>query len=172
MTEMPERFTWAVEMLTIEPDFQILEIGCGAGILAEAIANKLYKGSLLAIDRSGAMLTKAKKRNQHHIENGKITFKEADFLNVHLNKNQFDIIVAFNVNFFLKKSHMEFANIIHALHKNGFLYIFFQAPYEIDLTAAELFKENLLSNNFRIIQVQIKKLTPASALCIKAAPIK
>ena len=48
MTKIPSRFIWAAGLLDIKPANKILEIGCGAGLLAEQIANKLRTGSLTA----------------------------------------------------------------------------------------------------------------------------
>src|SRR5688500_14126706 len=49
---VPERTTYAVEKLDVQPDDRILEIGCGRGMPAELICARLKHGSLTAIDRS------------------------------------------------------------------------------------------------------------------------
>lgn len=56
MTQTNERFKWAAEMLNIKPDDHILEIGCGAGLLAEQISTKLKSGKFIAIEKSASML--------------------------------------------------------------------------------------------------------------------
>src|SRR5688572_1272738 len=127
MTLVPERFIWATDVLAVEPDFNILEIGCGAGIFADCIADKLTSGNILGIDRSAAMIAKAVKRNQHHIDTGKASFKIADFKSL-TPSHSFDSVVAFNVNFFWKASAPETNLIRKSLKKDGRLYVFHQAP--------------------------------------------
>jgi precorrin-6B methylase 2 len=47
-----ERFIWALSVLSLSPDDNVLEIGCGNGILTEQIALQLKSGTITAIDRS------------------------------------------------------------------------------------------------------------------------
>ena len=72
--KLNERFIWAVSVLDIKPTDNVLEIGCGAGILAEQIANKLTTGKITAIDKSMPMIKIASRRNKIFIETGKATF--------------------------------------------------------------------------------------------------
>jgi ubiquinone/menaquinone biosynthesis C-methylase UbiE len=62
-----ERFLWAAELIAIQPDDSILEIGCGAGILTELLAHCIEEGKIVAIDQSEKMITIAEKRNKRHI---------------------------------------------------------------------------------------------------------
>ncbi len=57
MTSNPERFNWALEHMYINPNNSILEIGCGAGILAELILEQLTAGFFTAIDRSAPFVS-------------------------------------------------------------------------------------------------------------------
>lgn len=171
MSTTPDRFLWAVELMKIKPDEHVLEIGCGAGILSDLIAGHMVTGSVLAIDKSSPMIDKAKKRNHHHITRGKSDFVVAEFSKYHLPAACFDRIVAFNVNFFWKESGKEMETIRHGLKKDGLLYIFYQAPFEINLSAAEPIRKNLLECSFDILDIKLKKLLPTSAICVIARPI-
>jgi protein-L-isoaspartate O-methyltransferase len=51
-TRVPERITWAVEQLDLAPTHRVLEFGCGPGVAAALVAERVTEGSLLAIDRS------------------------------------------------------------------------------------------------------------------------
>ena len=169
---MHERFKWAVELLNIKPTQNILEVGCGAGLLAEQIACRLTTGKLIAIDKSSLMLKKAKKRNNEFIDKGISEFLEADFAKSQLQQFFFDSIVAFNVPVFLKNPVRELHLIRHIIKPQGKLYVFYQAPYEIDITDVEPNQQKLADNSFEIVDVQLKKLTPTSAFCIIANPKK
>ena len=49
---IPPRIRWAVELMDVQPNDQVVEIGCGPGAGAELICSKLESGKLFAIDRS------------------------------------------------------------------------------------------------------------------------
>ncbi|TDH21635.1 class I SAM-dependent methyltransferase [Segetibacter sp. 3557_3] len=170
MPSIPERFSWAAAQLHINPDDHIVEIGCGAGLFAEVIAAQLHGGSLLAIDKSPAMLEKARKRNQAFINSGVSAFVSAEFAKANLPAAYFDCILAFNVNFFWKDPVVELASIRSALKPRGKLSIFLQAPYEITLDAAEPVKHRLRENGFKVLDVVLQPMQPTAVLCIVAQP--
>ena len=172
MSVIHERFKWAVELLDVKPSQNILEIGCGAGLLAEEIASKLTTGKFIAIDKSLPMLEKAKKRNREFIEKGISEFINADFLKSQLPIKFFDTITAFNLNLFWKSPVRELELIKRAIKLKGKLYVFYQAPFEIKITDAKPIQQKLLDNTFEIVDVQLIKLKPTSAFCIIATSKK
>ena len=56
---IPERLTWAVEMLAVEPADQVLEIGCGTGVALSLLCERIDGGGVTAIDRSAVMVRRA-----------------------------------------------------------------------------------------------------------------
>ena len=165
-----QRFIWAATILDPKPHDNVLEIGCGAGLLVDQIANKLDSGHITAIDRSAAMIKMASKRNARSISTGKINFVTMNFLNSDFRKHEFDKVASFNVNFFWKNPEQELKMIKKILKPMGELYIFYQAPFEISITAANPVKENLIKHSFEIIDTIFKKMVPTSAFCVKARP--
>jgi ubiquinone/menaquinone biosynthesis C-methylase UbiE len=168
--KIPERFIWAAGLMNIKKNDHILEIGCGAGLLAEEIARRLESGKITAVDKSIPMIEKAKKRNKEFIDKKISEFLSGDFKTLKFKADSYNSIAAFNVNFFWKSSVKEFKMIREILKNNGKLYIFYQTPYEIQLSAADPVKEKLLENSFRIIDTKLKKLSPTSAFCVIAKP--
>jgi ubiquinone/menaquinone biosynthesis C-methylase UbiE len=166
-----ERFIWAAEILDLDPADQLLEIGCGAGILVEQIASKLYNGSITAIDRSESMIKMASKRNAESIKDGKAKFQTGEFAKAVFNKSAFDKILAFNVNFFLKSPAKELEIIRHSVKPNGQLYVFYQSPFEVTIKAAEPIKNKLLTYSFEVTETFFKKMAPYSAFGILSKPV-
>lgn len=167
MDKSPERFLWAVEVMDIKPNDQVLEIGCGAGLLAEQIALRLDEGHVTAIDRSVPMVKMAEKRNKSLVERGICDFWTGDF-SKYTSSIKYNKIVGFNVNFFWKKGEKELYHTKDLMEKDGLLYVFYQAPYEIDITAAEPIR-NTLEPLFLIRHIYFHKMKPASSLCIIAS---
>lgn len=157
-----ERFPWALAVLDVKPTDHLLEIGCGAGILAELIAEK---GTITAIDSSPAMIKKAEKRNRE----GKINLITSDFAKADLPDNTYHKVLAFNVNFFWKDPSAELVLIRRSLKRNGKLYVFYQAPYDITIEAAKPIEEKLRSNGYTIVDTIFKKMNPVSAFCVIAS---
>lgn len=169
--EVNERFIWATDILGLQPSENVLEVGCGAGILVEQMANKLLKGTITAIDRSESMIRMASKRNAGFVSSGKVKFVVAEFSGAILKKSSFHKVVAFNVNFFWKNPEKELDIIRQSLKREGRLYVFYQAPHDITVKAAEPISEKLKKFSYHIDDIIFKKMKPASAFGILAKPI-
>ena len=163
-----ERFAWALTILEIQPKDEVLEIGCGAGLLVEQIAYKLDDGHVTAIDRSAAMIKMASKRSGESLSTGKLKLLNLDFADSRFRKSEFDKVVAFNVNFFWKNSLRELEIIRRILKPRGFLYIFYQAPFEITIEAAGPIRNNLRTHSFETVDTIFKKVKPTPVFCVKA----
>jgi ubiquinone/menaquinone biosynthesis C-methylase UbiE len=164
-----ERFAWALEVLEIKPTDYVLEVGCGAGILAEQVAQKLTTGRITAIDKSEAMIRMASKRNHSWITVGKVHLVADDFAEVSL-AEQYDKIFTFNVSVFWKEPEKELKQIRQYLKVGGKFYLFHQPPVEITKRIATQARAQLLINDFQILDTLFKDLPTASAFCIIAVP--
>ena len=98
--KIPERLAWAVEMLDVRPAERLLEIGCGTGVAAALICERLDGGSITAIDRSPKMIEAAARRNAAHVEAGAAEFLVASLESLDLGDRRFDKIFAVRVGLF------------------------------------------------------------------------
>ena len=94
---MSERLRLIVEAMRVQPDDEILEIGCGHGVAATFICQQLRGGRLLAIDRSKKMIDAAVRRNREYIEAGKAEFRVADVMKFDPGPQRFHKILAVRV---------------------------------------------------------------------------
>ena len=76
---IPERFTWALEVVDVREKEDILEIGCGTGILAALIAGGLNNGRITALDKSKPMMIKASHRLEQYIKAGRAEVVTREF---------------------------------------------------------------------------------------------
>lgn len=167
--KVADRLLWAVEVLDIEPDDVLLEIGCGAGIAVQMICERLTTGKIIAVDQSQAMIAAARKRNSAGLAAGKADFQCVSLSQVAVEDLRFDKIFAVNVNVFWQKPEKELAVITRLLKPGGRAYFFFQPPVasKVPDIAARL-KHNLQQSGLVMVQEQIKELHPAPALVVVA----
>ena len=66
------RGRWAVELLDIQPDERVLELGCGPGVALASIAERLVSGVAIGVDPSSVMIRQARRRNAAAISAGRI----------------------------------------------------------------------------------------------------
>ena len=81
---VPGRLRWAVQLLDVAPDDQILEIGPGPGVSVALVCERLTGGRITAIDRSATAIERATRRNAHPVAAGKVVFKQLDLADAEL----------------------------------------------------------------------------------------
>ena len=97
---MSERLRRIVEQLAIGPDERVLEIGCGHGVAATFVCERLEGGRLTAIDRSPRMIEAAARRNAAYVAAGTAEFLVSTLEELDLGDRRFDTIFAVRVGLF------------------------------------------------------------------------
>jgi cyclopropane fatty-acyl-phospholipid synthase-like methyltransferase len=64
-----------VDALPLRPGLRVLEIGCGPGAMARAIAARIGDGHVLAIDRSAKAIVQAAASSQADIALGRLSLR-------------------------------------------------------------------------------------------------
>ena len=134
----------AIPRLNIRPHHHLLEIGCGNGTAVSAVAERLTTGSILAIDRSGATVTRATRRNAAHIARGVACIVQVDLAELSVPAQQFHTIFALNVNLFQTDAHSTVELVRRALRRRGRLVLGYERADADQLALrAELISTNL-----------------------------
>ena len=97
---MSERLRRIVEELDIRPGDRVLEIGCGHGVAATLVCERLGHGRLTAIDRSPRMIEAATRRNTAYVAAGTAEFLLATLEELDLGDRRFDTAFAVRVGLF------------------------------------------------------------------------
>jgi cyclopropane fatty-acyl-phospholipid synthase-like methyltransferase len=165
-----ERFVWALEIMGVGENNNLLEVGCGVGMAVELIAPGLKDGRIVAIDRSPSTITKAIKRNHEYVKNGRVSFIENE-LTTFSHDGLFDKVFCFNVNvFWTKKSITPEAKVIREhLSKNGLLYTFFGPLFAGSfkkITSSA--RKNLEQEKFKVLDMIHEKKN--NCCCLIAQP--
>lgn len=126
---VPKRLQWAVETLDLAPSDRVLEIGCGRGIAATLVCERLKDGALIAIDRSEKAIEAARQRNHEHAATGKAAFNVIALEGADFSEASFDKIFAVNVNlFWVRSPERELKAIRRWLAPGGRVYLYWEPP--------------------------------------------
>lgn len=158
-----------MEVLAPGPEDSVLEIGCGTGVAAELILQRLTNGRLTAIDRSATAIKAAEKRNHVHVFSGKARFlnmalEEADF-----GGERFDKVLAVHVNRFWLKPVDE-SDLWRPLLKPGAVVclVYQPPPGQSAQRVAGVCSDYLHRSGFSEVRVLTSEPRPSPAVCIRA----
>jgi SAM-dependent methyltransferase len=169
-SNIPRRLSWAVDQLDIHSGERILEIGCGAGVAAQLVCERLGDGHLTAIDRSALAIAAAEERNRDHVRAGRATLIQAALADASFD-GRFDKVFAVNVNVFWLGPRRELEVIRRVLAPDGALYLFYEPPSAAQLErAADACTAYLQEGGFTVRRVLRAELSPHLGLGIVAVP--
>ena len=125
---MSERLRAVVEGLGLRGDERVLEIGCGHGVAATMVCERLREGRLTAVDRSPRMIAAAARRNAAHVEEGRAEFIVAQLEALDLGERRFDVVFAVRVGLFQREPERARELAARRLVPGGRLVSAFDAP--------------------------------------------
>ncbi len=99
MAALSPRLAAVVDALPLRPDSRVLEIGCGPGAAARAVADRLTTGHILAVDRSAKAIAQAADASREHLASGRLRLRQVaaeDFVLLPADE-PFDIVFAVRV---------------------------------------------------------------------------
>jgi ubiquinone/menaquinone biosynthesis C-methylase UbiE len=89
---MSDRLRAVVDQLDVGPAERVLEIGCGHGVSATLVCERLRSGRLTAVDRSATMVEAAARRNAEHVASGRAEFLVAELEALDLGERRFNLV--------------------------------------------------------------------------------
>jgi ubiquinone/menaquinone biosynthesis C-methylase UbiE len=125
---MSDRISNFVEAMNVQPDDKVLEIGCGHGVAATLVCERLDKGRYLAVDRSQKMIDTAIKRNDAFVRAGRASFMPGSLETLDLGKQRFDKVFAMRVRLFKDDPERARALAERWLAPGGQLFVEYDEP--------------------------------------------
>lgn len=114
-------FPWVFEQCSMQPGFHVLEIGCGDGTFWTANQDKLPEPiSVTLTDLSEGMLRDAR-RNLAGMDKDCFSFSVVDAQHLPFAEEQFDLVIANHVLFYLENFQQTCEEICRILKKGGIL---------------------------------------------------
>ena len=122
---MDGRLRAIVDQLDVRPDHRVLEIGCGHGVAATLVCERLDGGRLTAIDRSPKMIAAAARRNAAYVNAGVAEFLVMHLEELDLGDRRFDTIFAVRVGLFHREPERAGALVERWLAPGGAVFDFY-----------------------------------------------
>ena len=165
--EPPLRIQWALELLDLAPADQVLEIGCGPGVAASLVANRLAAGTITAIDRSPTAIARARARSAHHLESGRLTLEQVALAEFR-SERRFDKAFSVNVNvFWTTTAAAECQALSAVLAPRGVVHLVYGGPDDLGSGVSDRVVANLGRQGFAAI---VRRGPHPSLVCITGRP--
>ena len=99
VAQLSPRLAALVDALPLRPDLRVLEVGCGPGAAARAVADRLTTGQVLAVDRSATAVEQAVRAAAGRPDDGRLRFRHvaAEDLALEPGEQPYDLVFAFRV---------------------------------------------------------------------------
>jgi ubiquinone/menaquinone biosynthesis C-methylase UbiE len=118
--------TFVSDLMSVQTDDCIIEIGSGTGKLIYKMAQKIDKGLIEGIDFSSAMVSVARKINKNDIAKGRVKILEGDFNNVPYEKEKYSKACSVNTLYFWPSPMHTAKKIADILKPDGKLILAFE----------------------------------------------
>lgn len=127
--KVPARVAWAVDLLDVQPDDHVLDIGGGPGVSVALVCDRLDGGRVTAIDRSATAIARARARNADHVAAGRAVLHQVDLAAYDGDADQFDKAFAVNVNvFWTSDASAECQVLTRVLRPDGVVLLVYAGP--------------------------------------------
>ena len=117
---------WTIDLLNIQPDTHVLEIGFGPGVALQYAAEQAVEGHVSGIDYSKAMIQVARKRNAAAIRTGRVDLTYGDSSYLPYEDEAFDRALTIHCIYFWAEPTTCLREVRRVLRTNGVLAITIQ----------------------------------------------
>lgn len=114
------------DLMSIQENDRIIEIGFGTGNLISRMAKNIDGGRIEGIDFSDTMVSIAQRRNKNHIANGKVKIVEGSFMDMVYEKDSFTKACSVNTLYFWPRPERTADKIAEILTPGGKLFLAFE----------------------------------------------
>ncbi|MFC4855148.1 class I SAM-dependent methyltransferase [Actinophytocola glycyrrhizae] len=162
---VPARLTWALSVVDPAPTERVVELGCGPGVAAALVCERLTTGHLVAVDRSATAVARTTARNTAHVEAGRLSVVHAEVAGLALPPASAAKVFAVNVNLFWTRAPTRELAVLRAiLEPGGALYVLYgNGPTGVDRVTPTV-ADALRTGGFRDVEV----LACAAGLGVRA----
>jgi SAM-dependent methyltransferase len=126
---------WGLEHTKIDPNFTILDVGCGGGRTIQKLAAQASNGRIYGVDYAEGSVAMSRKKNADSIKEGRVKIKQASVSQLPFEDNKFDLATAIETQYYWPDLPKDMQEILRVLKPGGAL-----------LIVAEVYKTNSGNN--------------------------
>jgi SAM-dependent methyltransferase len=160
-----------IQLLDIQPEDHVFEIGFGPGLAIERAAGLASRGKVVGLDRSELMLAQASRRNAAAIQAGRVELHPGGAEQLSRFEKQFDKVFAVNV-FMFWDDPVAVLRSLSATMKPGATIAITLQPRSRGATSAEAraggerIAEALRAAGFTDVRTEMLSMRPVDAACV------
>jgi len=110
---------WGLSHTDVQPDFTMLDVGCGGGRTVETLASMAVDGHVFGIDYSPASVTVARERNHASIERGRVQIREGSVSSLPYPDGTFDLVTAVETHYYWPDLPGDVREVMRVLKPGG-----------------------------------------------------
>jgi ubiquinone/menaquinone biosynthesis C-methylase UbiE len=114
---------WGLRHVRIEPDWHVLDIGCGGGQTIRSLATMVTAGRVDGIDHAPASVAVAREKNADLIALGRVTVQNASISRLPFPNVSFDLITAVETHYYWPDLTEDLREALRVLKPGGCLVI-------------------------------------------------
>ena len=118
---------WGLEHVSIDPQFHILDIGCGGGNALSKMSKMAVDGKLCGIDHSEVSVKESKKKNKEDVKSGKIEIIQGSVSHLPYEQHSFDLVTGIETYYFWPNPIEDLKEVKRVLKPNGSILLIFVA---------------------------------------------
>lgn len=114
-----ELTSWGLKKVKINPNFVILDVGCGGGKTVSKLAELAFKGKVFGVDHSRNMVEFSREVNKELIAKGRVAIVEDSVEKMSFPDDSFDLVTAVETYYFWSSLLDAFREIKRVLKSKG-----------------------------------------------------
>ena len=118
-----------IEVANLQPDSLVLELGCGAGFIAEYVSDKT-RCHIVGVDISSAAIDEARARTERE-KKERLTFETKDIEKLDYPDRRFDAAISIDTLYFVDEVENVIRRTARALKPGGAMYVFYHVHPDV-----------------------------------------
>jgi ubiquinone/menaquinone biosynthesis C-methylase UbiE len=110
---------WGLQHVRIEPDWRVLDVGCGGGQTIRSIAAMAPAGRVEGVDYSEASVAVAREKNRDLLASGRVAVQQASVSQLPFPDGSFDLVTAVETHYYWPDLPRDLREIVRVLKPGG-----------------------------------------------------